>query len=128
MDRLDERVDDAKYESVNGTKRRIAPAKYCDGCGITEAEIFGPLKQCGRCRTTLYYGYTCQEASGRKHSKVCAPAIRVNKSRPLSALAESFLSPSKRESSALPITLPDTAQIARDEVVITTDKIGRAHV
>lgn len=53
--------------------KTFKPARTCDNCGYTPATSNVTLKQCSRCKLTLYCSAKCQKSNWPAHKKACSP-------------------------------------------------------
>ena len=50
----------------------------CEHCGLSEVQVDGKLKKCGRCKIAVYCSKSCQEKSWKTHKQMCEFYRRVD--------------------------------------------------
>ena len=50
----------------------------CEHCGLSEAQVDGKLKKCGRCKIAVYCSKSCQGKSWKTHKQMCEFYRRVD--------------------------------------------------
>ena len=50
----------------------------CRHCGYTEAQVFGKLKSCGKCKMAVYCSESCQKKAWKTHKPMCESNRRAS--------------------------------------------------